>query len=71
MTTTHAIEWLNADFEEAHRRYKRWSRSRTLDEDWNGPSAVRPIIQLRTLLDGGTSMTVAQADYADPDRWWL
>ena len=44
---------------------------RTLDEDWNGPSAVRPIIQLRTLLDGGTAMTVAQADYADPDRWWL
>ena len=71
MTTTPAIEWLNADFEDAHRRYQRWLRSRTLDEDWNGPSAVRPIIQLRTLLDGGTSMTVAQADYADPDRWWL
>jgi hypothetical protein len=70
-TANPAIEWLNADFDEAQRCYKRWSRARTLDESWTGPSAIRPIIQLRTLLDGGKSMTVTQVDYKDPERRWL
>ena len=55
----------------ALRRYQRHARARSLDEHWHGPSAVRPMIQLRSLLDGGKAMTIAQADYDDPDRWWL
>ena len=46
-------------------------RARSLDERWHGPAVVRPMIQLRSLLDGGTAMTITQADYHDPDRWWL
>ena len=71
MTSTPAIDWLNEGFDEAFSCYKQWSRARTLDETWHGPSAIRPIIQLRTVLDGGKSMTVTRADYADPHRWWL
>ena len=51
--------------------YQRHVRARSLDEHWHGPSVVRPMIQLRSLLDGGKAMTVTQADYHDPDRWWL
>jgi hypothetical protein len=29
------------------------------------------MIQLRSLLDGGKAMTITQADYHDPYRWWL
>jgi hypothetical protein len=71
MSTRPALQWLCEEFEPALRRYQRHVRARSLDEHWHGPSVVRPMIQLRSLLDGGKAMTITQADYRDPDRWWL
>jgi len=40
--------------------------------DWfAGPSVIRPMIQLISLMDAGAPMRVRQADYNDPGRWWL
>ena len=36
-----------------------------------GPAVIKPMIQLRSIMDPGTPMTVTAADYADPERWWL
>jgi hypothetical protein len=72
MTSTPALQWLQAEFEQAatHRRWK--SPDRHCDPHWHGgPTVIRPMIQLRTITHGGTPMTVTYADYADPDRWWL
>ena len=71
MTSTPAIEWLHADFEQGLQRYQRKLRHGALDREWHGPLAVRPMIQLRSELDRCTSMRVTPADYRDPDRWWL
>lgn len=71
MTSPTAPQWLFEEFEPALRRYQRHVRARSIDEHWHGPSVVRPMIQLRSLLDGGKAMTITQADYRDPDRWWL
>jgi hypothetical protein len=70
MTST-AVEWLHADFEQGLQRYQRKLRFGALDREWRGPLAVRPMIQLRSDLDRGASMRITQADYQDPDRWWL
>jgi hypothetical protein len=71
MTSTPAIEWLHADFEQGLRRYERKRRRGALDREWRGPSAIRPMIQLRPSLDRCPPMRVTQADYHDPERWWL
>jgi len=71
MTSPAALKWLCEDFEPALRRYQRRARARFLDENWHGPAIVRPMIQLRSLHDGGKAMHVTQADYHDPERWWL
>ena len=71
MTSPAALQWLGEEFEPALRRYQRHVRARSIDEHWHGPSVVRPMIQLRSLLDGGKAMTVTRADYHDPYRWWL
>jgi len=40
--------------------------------DWfAGPSVIQPIIQLKSLMDAGAPMQIRQADYSDPERWWL
>jgi hypothetical protein len=36
-----------------------------------GPAVIKPMIQLRSVMDPGQPMTVTSADYADPERWWL
>jgi hypothetical protein len=36
-----------------------------------GPAVIKPMIQLRSIMDAGTPMRVTLADYADPERWWL
>ena len=66
-----AIDWLTADFEEGLQRYQRKLRRGRLDQEWSGPVAVRPMIQLRSLLDRCAPMRVTYADYYDPERWWL
>jgi hypothetical protein len=71
MTSPAALQWLCEEFEPALRRYQRQVRARSLDENWHGPSVVRPMIQLRSLHDCGKAMTISQADYHDPDRRWL
>ena len=71
MTPPAALQWLGEEFEPALRRSQRHARARSLDERWHGPAVVRPMIQLRSLLDGGKAMTITQADYHDPDRCWL
>jgi hypothetical protein len=71
MTSPPALEWLHAEFEQNLRRHKQQSRSRSPGQHWHGPSFIRPIIQLRTVMDGGVPMHVCQADYDDPVRWWL
>jgi hypothetical protein len=64
------LEWLEADFEQGLQRYQR-KLARGTDHHWRGPVAVRPMIQLRSPLDRCAPMRVTQADYHDPDRWWL
>ena len=34
-------------------------------------SYIRPMIQLRSVMDGGTAMRVRAHDYDDPQRWWI
>jgi hypothetical protein len=38
---------------------------------WPGPAVVRPMIQLISVMAAGVSMDIRQADYEDPERWWL
>lgn len=71
MNGSPALEWLTADFEQGLQRYKRKLRYGALDRQWQGPIAIRPMIQLRSPLSRCASMRVTQADYHDPDRWWL
>ena len=71
MTSPTALQWLCEEFVPALHRYQRQAHARSLDKHWHGPSVVRPMIQLRSLLDGGKAMTITQADYHDPDRCWL
>ena len=72
MTSTPALEWLQAEFEQVTRN-RRWkSPDRHCDQYWHGgPSAIRPMIQLLPITDAGEPMTVTYADYANPERWWL
>jgi hypothetical protein len=72
MTTSPAAQWLEADFDKTMRRFRRdFGGIAPASPKWHGPSYLRPMIQLRSLLDGGKSMRVSSSDYADPDRWWL
>ena len=45
-----ALQWLSADFEQGLQRYKRKLRYGALDRHWQGPIAIRPMIQLRSPL---------------------
>jgi hypothetical protein len=38
---------------------------------WRGPSEIRPMIELLSVMDAGQSMRVTRSDYADPERRWL
>ena len=72
MTTTPAIDWLNARFEEITQRYAgdfRYAPGHR--KKWHGPEHVRPIIELLSVMDAGPSMRVIPRDYDDPDRWPL
>ena len=72
MTTGLAAEWLEADFEKTMKRFRRdFGGTAPSNPKWHGPSYLRPMIQLRSLLDAGKAMRASSADYADPERWWL
>jgi hypothetical protein len=72
MTANPALDWLHADFEQGLQRYEQKLRRGALDRQWRGPSAIRPMIQLRPSVDHRCQpMRVTQADYHDPERWWL
>jgi hypothetical protein len=38
---------------------------------WHGPSEIRPMIELLSVMDAGQPMRVTRSDYADPERRWL
>jgi hypothetical protein len=71
MTTTPALQWLDAEFSKITKRFARDFRAGPSSKSWHGPSYIRPMIQLRSVMDGGTAMRVCADDYGDPDRWWL
>ena len=63
MTTALAIEWLEDEF---------ISKQETCDFlTTPGPAVIKPMIQFRSVMETGKGMTIGQADYHDPDRWWL
>jgi hypothetical protein len=64
MTSTLTRDWLND-----HRADR--CPICVLDAKAPGPAVIKPMIQLRSIMDAGTPMTVTAADYADPERWWL
>jgi hypothetical protein len=71
MTPTPALQWLEADFEQGLQRYEQKLLQGALDREWRGPTAIRPMIQLRSELDRCAPIRITQADYTDPGRWWL
>ena len=72
MTSTPALEWLEADFENTMKRFRRdFGGTAPSNPKWHGPSYLRPMIQLRSIMDGGMPMHVVPSDYGDPERWWL
>ena len=70
MNPAPAIDWLNTDFEDGLQRYQRKLAEGT-GPHWCGPVVIRPMIQLRSLLERCDPMRVSYADYYDPARWWL
>ena len=75
MTTTafaSAIEWLDTEFAQALKRYGRDFRAGPSNRKWHGPSYIRPMIQLRSVLAFDCPpMRIRADDYDDPERWWL
>jgi hypothetical protein len=70
MTST-PTEWLQADFEKTIKRFRRdFGGTAPSNPKWRGPSYLRPMIQLRSVLDC-IPMRVRADDYDDPGRWWL
>jgi hypothetical protein len=65
MTSTAALDWLDDAFTEL------WATGDYLATDTPGPVSINPMIELRSVMDAGEPMTITQADYQDPGRWWL
>jgi hypothetical protein len=65
MTSMPALDWLDDEFTGL------WATGQFADKDAPGPLAINPMIDLRSVMDAGAPMAVTQADYKDPDRWWL
>ena len=71
MTTDPALGWLDAQFEHVVQRHAGDFRYASGHRKWHGPSDVRPMIELLSVMDAGPSMRVIPADYDDPGRWPL
>jgi hypothetical protein len=65
MTSPPVLDWLEDQFTGL------WTTWGFLDKRTPGTSVIKPMIQLRSIMDAGQPMTVTSADYADPERWWL
>ena len=71
MTSTPAIEWLEGEFERTTQLRMPDYHDPLSGQPWHGPAVIRSVIQLISVMDPGEPMNIRQADYADPDRWWL
>ena len=71
MTSTPAIEWLEAHFDQIAARHAGDFRYAPGHRKWRGPDQVRPMIEFLSVMDAGTRMRVIPHDYDDPGRWWL
>jgi hypothetical protein len=71
MTTTPALQWLDAHFEQIAELHTGDFRYAPGHRKWRGPEHVRPMIELLSVMDAGPAMRVIPADYDDPERWWL
>jgi hypothetical protein len=71
MTSTPAIEWLEAHFEQIAGRHAGDFRYAPGHRKWRGPDHVRPMIEFLSVMDAGNRMRVIPHDYDDPGRWWL
>jgi hypothetical protein len=72
MTTTPALDWLNARFDQITARYAgdfRYAPGHR--KTWHGPEHVRPMIEFLSVMDAGPPMRVIPGDDDDPDRWPL
>jgi hypothetical protein len=68
MTANPAIDWLNAQFEQAIQRHAGDFRHAPGHRKWHGPTDVRPMIEFLSVMDAGPSMRVIPGDYDDPGR---
>jgi hypothetical protein len=71
MTSTPALDWLDAQFEQAAQRHAGDFRYAPGHRKWHGPEHVRPMIELLSVMDAGPCMRVIPADYDDPEAWRL
>jgi hypothetical protein len=67
MTANPAIDWLDAQFEQVARRHAGDFRHAPGHRKWRGPSDVRPMIELLSVMDAGQSMRIIPPDYDDPE----
>jgi hypothetical protein len=67
MTANPAIEWLDVRFEQIAQRHAGDFRHAPGHRKWRGPSDVRPMIELLSVMDAGRSMRVIPPDYDDPE----
>jgi hypothetical protein len=71
MTSAPATDWLEDEFERTAQPRRHDFHDPLSGQPRHGPTVVRYMIQLISVLDTGEPMHVTQADYADPDRRWL
>ena len=65
MTANPAIGWLEDQFSDL------WTTWELPGKNTPGTAVIKPMIQLRSVMDPGTPMHVSAHDYDDPERWWL
>jgi len=68
-----AVTCLQAEFEQIISRHGKALRTGLAPGGrwWRGPSEIRPMIELLSVMHAGQAMRVSRCDYADPERWWL
>ena len=71
MTANPVIEWLEGEFERTAEPRMQDFHDPLSGQPWHGPAVIRSMIQLISVMDTGEPMAVRQADYKDPQRWWL
>jgi hypothetical protein len=64
-----AVECLEAEFEQIVSRHGKALRAGYAPGGrwWHGPSSIRPMIELLSVMDAGLSMRVFLRDYTDPE----